>query len=90
MNTRHFKVNEPPSDYLVNSSDVIAGKGAEEAVSRVGADKPTVVALLQDINQIAFSKLQLVRVDRSVVENRPIPTKIESLCSTTSHLPHAK
>jgi hypothetical protein len=46
MNTRHVKVTAQESGCLVDASDVVAGEGAEEAVSGVGADKPAVVALL--------------------------------------------
>lgn len=58
MNTRHCKCSE--AHPLVDASDVVTGKSSEEAVSRVCADKPAIVALLQDVNQVALAKLQFV------------------------------
>lgn len=54
MNTRHFKCSGDRP--LEDSSDVVAGESSEEAVSCVGANKPAIVALLQDVNQIALAK----------------------------------
>lgn len=58
MNTRHFKCSGDRP--LVDASDVVAGESSEEAVSCVGANKPAIVALLQDVNQVALAKLQFV------------------------------
>lgn len=62
--------------YLENSSDVVSGERSEETVSAVGADKPPVVALLQNVDDVTFSNLQLVRVHGPVVEHCAISKKV--------------
>lgn len=58
MNTIHCKCSG--AHPLVDASDVVTGESSEEAVSRVGADEPAIVALFQDVNQVALAQLQLV------------------------------
>lgn len=60
---------------LVDTPDVVAGEGSEEAVTRVGTNKPSIIALLQNVDDVAFSKLQFVRIDGSVVIGCTIPKR---------------
>lgn len=61
--------------FLVGTPDVVAGEGSEEAITRVGTDEPSVIALLQNVNYVAFSKLQFVSVDGSVVIGCTVPKR---------------
>lgn len=58
--------------WLIDSSYVVSGKRSKKTISRICADKPAVIALLKNVDQVAFSKLQFIGVDRPVVENRTV------------------
>ena len=49
-----------------NAFDVVAREGTEEAGSLAGADVPTVVAIFQHADHVAFLQLKLVNILRCV------------------------
>lgn len=64
--TQQFNVTKY---FLEDTSDVVARESAKEPIARVGTDKPSVVALLKDVDDVPFVKLQFVGVVRAIIEH---------------------
>lgn len=54
--------------WLIDSFYVVSRESSKKTISRICSDKPAVIALLENVDQVAFSQLQLIGVDRSIVE----------------------
>ena len=61
------------SIFQLDLRNIVAGKGAEYSGSLRGADKPAVVALLHNKDDISLGQLNLVVVLRLVVVHGAIP-----------------
>lgn len=57
---------------IVDTSHVVSGKGTKVAVTLIRTNEPAIVALLQNVDRVALTQLQLVGIHWTVIEHGAI------------------